>query len=329
MGVLERYYHGIRNRAITILSSLLLPAMAVVLAAAWLITRSISEPIHALVSAADGIAEGMYEVNGDSGKTPEELHTLTEAFRTMAERLKEREQMLKDQSRRLEEKNRDYQELLSFVTHELNNSIGSMLLNARLLTEEFVGSISEDQAQAADQILRDIERFRDMVRNYLNLSRMEKGTLPFNPANIDIKARVIEPVLKRLHSLVEHLRFSVAWQWPEPVVVSGDTELLDIVFSNLLVNALKYGKDYIRIAAHRDGDSWIISIANGGPPIPAEKIPELFLKFSRLVKSDDGVGLGLYLVQNIIRRHGGEVWCESSVEGTVFSLRLDAADPGI
>jgi len=326
VGVLEAYYRGIRNRTITILSSLLLPAMAIVLFAAWLITRSITGPVRKLVHAAGKVAEGRYDIEAEIGKAPREINTLAEAFRTMATHLRNREQALKTRSTQLEEKNRDYQELLSFVTHELNNSIGSMLLNARLLTDEFAGRISTEQMEIAEQILRDIERFQDMVRNYLNLSRMEKGTLQYNPAPIDLKSRVLEQVIKRLFSWMEHKNVDLRWDWPDQVTVQADTELMDIVFSNLLVNALKYGSDYIRLSAGREGDSWIVSLSNGGTPIPQERIPELFRKFSRLVKSDDGVGLGLYLVNNIITRHGGEVWCESDDRETTFSLSLPAVD---
>ena len=328
VGVLEAYYNGLRKRAITILSSLLVPALGVVLTAAWLITRGITGPVNKLVQATGKIASGRYDICTDIGKkAPGELHALSNAFCIMAKTLRDREDALTMRSRQLEEKNRDYQELLSFLTHELNNSIGSMLLNARLLTDEYVGNISPDQQETAEQILRDIERFRDMVRNYLNLSRMEKGTLPYNPSHINVRTRVLEPVLKRLGSSVEHRNFTIHWDWPDvPVIVQADSDLMDIVFSNLIVNALKYGKNYLLASAQQENDSWIISLTNGGIPIPREKIPELFYKFSRLVKSDDGVGLGLYLVDKIVTRHQGDVWCESGDYGTTFSIRLTAAE---
>ncbi len=95
------------------------------------------------------------------------------------------------------------------------------------------------------------------------------------------------------------------------MIVSAGAALLDIVFSNFIVNALKYGKDWIVFSARREGESWIIGVGNGGAPIPGEKIPLLFQKFSRLVGSSDGAGLGLYLVRRIAERHDGSVWCES------------------
>lgn len=325
VGVLEAYYRGIQHRTVTILLSLLLPALGIVLFAAWLLSRSIAEPVGSLVKGADLVASGNYDWEASAGeKAPKEIQALNQAFNAMKVTLKEREEALKIQTEELEEKNRDYQELLSFVTHELNNSIGSMLLNARILTEEFAGSISVDQAQAAEQILRDVERFRDMVKNYLNLSRLENGTLRYNPSPLELKSQVLEPVLKRLRSWVEHRDFKLRWDWPEEVRVAADVNLMDIVFSNLIINALKYGKEYILLEAQKKEGSWIISVVNGGEGIPEEKIGLLFRKFSRLVQSDDGVGLGLYLVRHIMDLHGGGVWCESGNEGTRFSLRLPA-----
>ncbi|MFW6182106.1 MAG: sensor histidine kinase, partial [Spirochaetota bacterium] len=71
----------------------------------------------------------------------------------------------------------------------------------------------------------------------------------------------------------------------------------------------------------------VLGVRNGGSPIPEDQIGLLFRKFSRLVKSDDGAGLGLYLVRQIIERHGGGVWCESSPErGTGFYMKLPRAE---
>jgi signal transduction histidine kinase len=184
-----------------------------------------------------------------------------------------------------------------------------------------------------------------MVKNYLNLSRLEKGTLRYNPEPVDVRQNVILPVLERLQRWLDHSRFDIRWDWPQEVIVFADAALLDIVYSNFIVNALKYGKEWLEFSARREGKGWVLTVANGGTPIPAEKIPMLFKKFSRLVGSSDGAGLGLYLVQKIVERHGGEVWCESDDQagthrpgtpqpgtprpGTRFSMRLPAAPDAV
>lgn len=323
VGVLEGKYTDLRNRTVGVLSALIVPMLGLAVVAAFLIARGIVRPLSGIVREAGRVGQGEFDGRMRLESLDREIRILAEAFHRMQEALKERERKLRQQNRDLDEANRDYQELLSFVTHELNNSIGSLLLNMSVLAEEVEGRMDADSRALVEQILRDVERFRDMVRNYLNLSRLEKGTLRYRPQDVDLRRRVVEPVLERLKRWIHHRGFELLWEWPEEVIVYGDPDLLDIVYSNFVVNALKYGREWIRFSAREERGSWVLGVANGGPPIPAEKIPLLFQKFSRLVKSDDGAGLGLYLVHRIVERHGGEAWCESDErQGTVFRIRI-------
>jgi two-component system NtrC family sensor kinase len=329
VGVLEQKYVDIRNRTILILSLVTVPALALLLSGAFLTARGIVHPLTDLAAAAGTVAAGNLgvELGGTTDGAGQEIETLRTAFQKMIAALRGREEALRSQNLELEQANRDYQELLSFVTHELNNSIGSLLLNTSLLAEDGEG-LSGEQRDIVDQLLRDVMRFRDMVRNYLNLSRLERGSLGFRPTTIDLRRRVIEPVVKRLARWIDHDRVRIEWDWPEDVLVSGDPDLLDICYSNLIVNALKYGRDWIRISARRSEAGWVLGVHNGGDPIPSDKVELLFRKFARLVGSDDGAGLGLFLVRNIMETHGGRVWCESTPgQGTVFYLELGNQDP--
>jgi two-component system, NtrC family, sensor kinase len=311
VGVLERKYTDIRNRAVTFLSVLIFPTLGLMLLAAFLISRSIVKPLAHLAEDSAQIRIGQFGTASPPTEGAQEIRVLSDAFQRMKEAIQEREKRLKLQNVELEAANKDYQELLSFVTHELNNSIGALMLNLALLAEDTEQNLQTEDREILDQVVRDVERFRDMVRNYLNLSRLEKGTLRYSPEMLDIRQNVIEPLLGRLHRWIAHSRFDIRWDWPEQVLVYADAALMDIVYSNFIVNALKYGKQWLEFYARKEGSWWILAVANGGTPIPEEKIPLLFKKFSRLVGSSDGAGLGLYLVQKIVERHGGEVWCEA------------------
>jgi two-component system NtrC family sensor kinase len=326
VGVLEKKYVDVRDRAMAILVAVSLPSLAGLLAAAYFLARSIVRPIAALSRASDRLSVGDPHSPVAAEKGDSEIRRLAHAFNQMAGEVQKREDRLRAQNSALAEANQDYQELLGFVTHELNNSIGSLLLNAIQLADGSLGPLASEQSDVSSLLVRDLERFRDMVRNYLSLSRLEKGTLRFSPRALAPREEVVEPALRRLSKQIARAGFAVSWDWRDEDPVLADRELLEICVSNLLVNALKYGAKSIRLSSSADGDGLRIGIANGGPGIPAEKLPLLFRKFSRLVRSSDGAGLGLYLVSRIVERHSGRVWVESNPDsGTSFFLWLPRA----
>jgi two-component system NtrC family sensor kinase len=329
VGVLERKYIDIRTRAMAILAAVSLPSLAGLLAASYFLARRIVRPIAALSHASGRLSVGDPHLPVAAEDGDREIRELAHAFNLMAEEVHRREEALRVRNEALDLANRNYQELLGFVTHELSNSIGSLLLNAIQLADGSLGPLTTDQAEVSALLVRDMERFRDMVRNYLSLSRLEKGTLRFSPRSIDPRSEVVEPALKRLAREIARSGFEVRWDWQDSGPVEADRELLEICISNLLTNALKYGARWILVSSAAEQDGLRIAVANGGPPIPAEKVPLLFHKFSRLVQSSDGAGLGLYLVSKIVDRHGGRAWCESDApSGTSFFLWLPRGGGG-
>ena len=187
VGVLEQKYQDIRTRSVYFLAALIVPILGLALVFGFFIVRGISRPLSRLVEASGQIASGNLDLPLAQLPAPHEIELLSDAYTAMQGAIRDRENLLRTQNQELEQANRDYQELLSFVTHELNNSVGSLLLNVSLLEEEASGKIPRELDELVDQVLRDVERFRDMVKNYLNLSRLEKGTLRFNPDRFDVR----------------------------------------------------------------------------------------------------------------------------------------------
>jgi len=222
----------------------------------------------------------------------------------------------------------DEREIVSFVAHELSNSMGWLLLNVSVLAEGAAGPLAPEQRRIVEQLFADVTRLRDLVRTHLDLTR-RGGGLAAKPEDVDVRGRAIEPVLRRLEEWLAIRAVDVRWDWPDGVRVRADPGLLEICYGNLVVNALKYGEGWVRFSAARDGDAWKLGVANGGVPVPADKAAALFGKFTRLADGGEGAGLGLYLVRRIVERHDGEVWCEPLADGTAFYLRLPAAGEGI
>ncbi len=219
----------------------------------------------------------------------------------------------------------DEREIVSFVAHELSNSMGSLLLNVAVLAEGAAGPLAPEQRRIVEQLLTDVTRLRDLVRTHLDLTR-RGGGLSAQPEDVEVRSRAIEPVLRRFEEWLSLRSMEVRWDWPADVRVRADPGLLEICYGNLVVNALKYGEGWVRFSAVRDSGDWKLGVANGGTPIPAEKAASLFGKFTRLAEGGEGAGLGLYLVRRIVERHAGTAWCEPLADGTAFFLRLPAAE---
>ena len=116
-----------------------------------------------------------------------------------------------------------------------------------------------------------------------------------------------------------------------PLEAEIDAEKFGLAISNLLENAIKYnvpnGQAVVSLNRQPDAPFLQVNIADTGLGIPPEAMDKLFSKFFRaenaLTKETTGSGLGLYIVKNIINRHGGQVWAESEIgRGSVFHFTL-------
>ena len=171
-----------------------------------------------------------------------------------------------------------------------------------------------------------------MILNYLNLSRIEKGELEVRAQPLHIGNDIIRPVLDDLRGALEarHMRIDV--DLPDELIVHADPSLLRIAYSNLLSNAAKYGRDSgrIRLFGERRDDLVQLHVWNDGPGVPADKIDQLFQRFSRLDAPTDeqpGTGLGLFITRETLRQHGGDVRAESVYgEWIDFVLTLPLSD---
>lgn len=171
-----------------------------------------------------------------------------------------------------------------------------------------------------------------MIRNYLDLSRLEKGELEVHKGQILLQERVVLPALEAMARELEEQQMEVDNRIPEGLVVEADANLLRIVYDNLLSNAAKYGRKggVIVLDAEEDADRVTLSMRNDGEGISPDKMSELFKKFSRLENPEfavkRGTGLGLYICREIVEKHGGEIWAESEQgEWAEFRFTLQKA----
>jgi PAS domain S-box-containing protein len=222
---------------------------------------------------------------------------------------------------------------LSVASHELKTPLTSLLGFLDLLQRRVTpGTVIGEREQRRIQVANDqAHRLHKMVASLLDLSRLQTGQLSIERDLVDLGALVrrigdeIEPTLPHNHQLLMELPV-------EPLVVLGDDLRLEQVVQNLLQNAVKYspqgGPILLRIDTH-EGQARL-TVRDRGMGIPADALNLIFSRFYRASNTASyqvsGMGVGLYVVKQIVELHGGRVEVESAEgEGSTFVILLPLA----
>lgn len=335
VGELEQKYLDLRARTVALNLAVILAGMLLAFAGALWLVRSIVKPLHTLVDATQRLAAGDLAYRVDI-KRSDELGDLASCFNTMAGRLAEQRQELEKRqneletlSQQLQITNRNYIEMLGFVTHELKNPLTSAIMGLYTVKDGYLGPLNPAQQKNLETVAKSLDYFQDMVRNYLDLSRLEQGELNVTKRRLELGKAIVQPALEAVERQAQERRMTVENRIPEALVVNADPTLLRIVFDDLLSNAVKYGREggLILLDAEQSDDAITLSVRNDGEGIPPEKKAQLFKRFSRLdtpgASGKKGTGLGLYICREIIEKHGGKIWADSkSGEWVKFSFTL-------
>jgi signal transduction histidine kinase len=246
----------------------------------------------------------------------DEIAQLGGAFCHMLFKLDLYQRELRQTNEDLRKLNRSYMDMLSFVTHELKTPIANSTMSAHSILQRIFGPLAPMQERMIGLICRNLDQSMTMIKNYLDLSRIEKDELGFTPLMLRLGPEVVEPVLAELSTMICAHEMEVENTVGNDVALEADSELLRIVYRNLLGNGCKYGRagGRIRIRAVDEGDRYRFEVWNDGQGIAEEQMNRLFQKFTRLAEAQKGAskgtGLGLFICRTIVNRHGGKIWAE-------------------
>lgn len=209
---------------------------------------------------------------------------------------------------------RDYLEMLGFVSHELKSPIASLVMDGHVLAEGCLGPLEERQVEKIRKMVRKGEYLLDLIRGFLDLSRIEGGELKLRPfKGVNLVTEVIEPAIELVQAQIDQKKMQLLRMFPEiQVGAECDPALLKVVVVNLLGNAVKYGLEggQIRIHLNRTLRRLDVAVWNEGLGFSEAERPWLYQKFSRLrqagPKGPKGTGLGLYNAWRIIQLHSGK-----------------------
>jgi two-component system NtrC family sensor kinase len=326
VGILEKPFKDLEKRIF--MGFLLIVGLATALAAvfSYLLAASITRPATALLEATTKISNGNLQCRVNTKSQIKELDRLAESFNEMAKVIHERDSSLTISNEKLAALNKSYLDLVGFVSHELKGVLGSIIMNIYSLKDGYLGALAPAQKKAVDSTARSLEHFENMVKNYLDLSRIEKNELELKKTIVALKRSIINPAVENFErqSLEKNIRINNFV--PEELKVCVDNSLMLIVSNNLLSNAIKYGSSggVITIEAKDAGEDVRVSFYNDGEPILESESELLFKKFSRLPNAQQrkGTGLGLFITKEIIEKHGGTIWVQPQAHGNTFIFIL-------
>ncbi len=268
----------------------------------YFISRRISKPLKNISNAAKSIAKGDFSVevpvHGD-----DELAALSQTFNQMTYSLKKLEDM------------RDG--FIANVSHELRTPMTTISGFIEGILDNTIPK--ERQKEYLSIVLQETKRLARLVNELLLVARMEGG-LQLKCASFDMNEAVRIAILRFESTFTEKdIRADISFD-ADSCPVYADRDAIDRVLINLFDNALKFNRPggYVGVKVRQTESHATITVENSGEGIPPEDIKMIWDKFYKTDRSRSrdktGVGLGLYLVKNIIHAHGGKIHVESKPE---------------
>jgi signal transduction histidine kinase/CheY-like chemotaxis protein len=218
---------------------------------------------------------------------------------------------------------------LSVAAHELRTPLTSLLGYTQLVERRarHASTISDRDRQALRIVSDQATRLSKMVTSLLDISRLQLGQLSIEPMQLDLGALAARLVEEARPLLLQHSIEYIGTG--TPALISGDELRLEQALQNLIQNAVKYSPDggAITVRVARDATYASVAVTDSGIGIPPEALPQLFQRFYRAPNVDpqhiSGLGVGLYVVKEIVELHGGTADVSSEVgAGSTFTLSI-------
>jgi PAS domain S-box-containing protein len=221
------------------------------------------------------------------------------------------------------------QQLLGIVSHDLRNPLNAITLGAATMLRR--EGLDERSIQSVRRILSSAERATRMIRDLLDFTQVRLGGgIRVEPQPVELHAQAAQVVEELAHT---HPQRRLELSQEGDTHGEWDPDRIAQVISNLVGNALKYSPPDtpVTVRTRAEEDAVVLEVHNLGAPIALERLPHLFKPLSRSGKVDlrtRSIGLGLYIVDSIVRAHGGAITLSSTAEeGTRFTVRLPREVP--
>ncbi len=233
----------------------------------------------------------------------------------------------------VEELERLRAEFLATVSHELRTPLTSVKGSITTLLDTSTALNPAEIHQFHRIIDSQADRMRELISDLLDVARIDSGTLSISPEPTDVDLLAEEARRVYLSGGFRNT-LNIVLSQDLPWVMADRLRIVQVV-NNLLTNAARHSSEssFINVTAVREGSHVAVSVADEGMGVPAEHLPHLFRKFTRIEGDDrrndlEGTGLGLAICKGIVEAHGGRIWAESDGpgRGARFTFTIPVAD---
>ncbi|WP_028620124.1 hybrid sensor histidine kinase/response regulator [Pseudomonas sp. Ant30-3] len=230
----------------------------------------------------------------------------------------------------LEQAVRMRDDFMSIVAHEVRTPLNGLILETQLrkmhLARDNAAAFALDKMHAmVDRDERQIKSLIRLIEDMLDVSRIRTGKLSIRPSRFDLST-LVRGLLQNFAPQVDAAESSVTLDAEHPVIGNWDEFRIEQVISNLITNALRYGaKSPISVKVYSEGAEARVEVRDLGIGISEENQKRIFQQFERVTAKHAvaGLGLGLFISEQIVTAHGGSITVESRIgEGALFRVCL-------
>lgn len=297
------YFRSNIYRAI-IFSALIVILLIIILS--FILSKKITEPLIKLKNAALDVASGNYQQNIKS-KGDDELTELIKAFNLMSKKLNKLEKIRKEST--------------SDLAHELRTPLTTIKGYLEAIED---GKIKADQ-DSIREMQEETERMANLIEKLNEFADAQNKLFNLKEEKINLSP-IIKKIIKQQENALNEKDISLSLKLNRELYIKGDQDSLFQIFNNIIENAIKYNVEQgkIEIEALEDEDTIKVFIKDTGIGISSNDLPFIFERFYRADKSrnskNQGTGIGLAVVKELIEANQGEIDVESDSNGTIFKL---------
>jgi two-component system, sensor histidine kinase and response regulator len=217
---------------------------------------------------------------------------------------------------------------LTVLSHELKSPLNAIEGYLKLMQEKQAGESIDDYQEMIDRSLARVKSMRNLIMDLLDLTRIDSGKRKRDLQELDLDL-IAKSAIDGMTPLAVQRDVKLILDVVDQQPLMADAEEMEIIFNNLISNAVKYNKDggSVNCVIRSTSDEIIVKVIDTGFGIDAEDTPKLFHEFSRIknasTRNISGSGLGLSIVKKLVDLYNGKIEVESTVgEGTTFTLHF-------